>query len=476
MISKKQRYFIMLLSILGILMMALCISNEAEDVPNLEPIIEYSKLDIGTAPLSIKSRKPFHVVKDKQDSDLRRLMTKANRTYVIRYNHTVDSLIVPEGSQIYFDGGSISGKIYFANTYLSGKVRLTGAELSGKISNSCFHSGWLCYGDGVRDDANNINSMIAICDSIVFQEGTYLLISQHRPDSLIKSSLHENVKSRIGIYQSNKHLEGEGNVVFLTREANTTCSIYSKPYDITSSITNVSIRNITFKVENEGKNFYEFKHTIKTMGVNGLTIENCTFHDFWGDAICLSHFGDTPSTGERTRNSNVRLLNNVIYGGSHNNRNGISIISGEHVLVDGNKIYETSKKGMPGAIDVEPNNSAYTVDDIIISNNIINSSKGSGICLVSPGGEAPLYNITIMGNRVSKVSYGVSVIINSNNSTANFSIYDNVFSETYKDYRFSGSGDSKNWKIQNNSSTPSPDRDFKKGLHVSGLSIEHNNK
>lgn len=131
---------------------------------------------------------------------------------------------------------------------------------------------------------------------------------------------------------------------------------------------------------------------------------------------------------------------------------------------------------MPGAIDVEPNNSAYTVDDIIISNNIINSSKGSGICLVSPGEGAPLYNIIIKGNRVSKVSYGVAVIINSNNSTANFYINDNVFTETYKDYLFSGTGDSKNWIIQNNSSTPSPDRDFKKGLNVSGLNIENNKK
>lgn len=456
--------------------MALCIRNVAEDVADLVPIVEYSKLDIGNAPLLTKLKYPLHVVEDKQNSDLRRLMTKANRTYIIRYNHTVDSLIVPEGSQIYFEGGSISGKIFFSNTYLSGKVRLTGSELSGKISNSCFHSGWLCYGDGIRDDANNINSMIAVCDSIVFQEGTYLLLSEHIPDCLIESSLHKNVKSHIGIFQSNKHLQGVGNVVLLTRDENITCSIYSKPYDITSSITNVSVRDITFKVENDGKNFNEFKHTIKTIGVNGLTIENCTFHDFWGDAICLSHYGDTPSTGERTRNSNVKILNNVIYGGSHNNRNGISIINGEHILVYGNRIYETSKNGMPGAIDVEPNNSAYTIDDIVISNNVISGSKGSGICLVSQGEGAPLNNIVIKCNRVSKVTYGVAVIIESNKSTENFDIYDNRFTETYKDFLFSGKGDSKKWKIFNNSSTPSTDRDFKKGLKVSELSIESKNK
>lgn len=470
--TKNKRYCLMLLCLISILMMAHNLMSTENLVEEYEPIVTFPILDKEVTPYSPKRKVSGNVVQDNLNSDLRDLISKGNTTYIIRHKHKVDSITIPKGVQLHFDGGSIEGKICFKDTYLSGKVNLCCSVLSGKISNSCFHSGWLCYGDGIHDDAANINNMISICDSIVFQKGTYLLTSVHVPNMQIENSLRKNVLSHIGIYESHKHLQGTDSVVFLTKDEKNTCSVYSIPNNIPNSIRNISIRNIIFKVENDKKNFNEFSHTIKLMGVDSLLVENCTFHDFWGDAICLSHYGDTPSTGERTRNSNVRILNNMIYGGSHNNRNGISVISGQHVWIVGNQIYETCKKGMPGAIDVEPNNSVYTVKDIIIRNNIISGSAGAGICLVSQGEGAPFYDIIISANKVSKVVYGIAIVIETDNSTANIKICDNVFIDTRKDYNFSGKGNSRNWEIRNNSSTPSFELDIKKGLSVSDLCVE----
>lgn len=58
-------------------------------------------------------------------------------------------------------------------------------------------------------------------------------------------------------------------------------------------------------------------HTIKLIGVNGMIIKDCRFDDFWGDAICLSHYGDNPKTGERSRNQNIKLLSNSIIGSAY---------------------------------------------------------------------------------------------------------------------------------------------------------------
>lgn len=418
-----------------------------------------------------------HIRCNNKSADLQTIMDRSDYTYIIEKDYAfVDTLVIPPKCELLFEGGSLRGPIRFNDTYLSGNINLKGSNLFGSISNNMFNTNWICYRDGVHDDAENINNALRVCDSLYIDSGDYLLKQPHEPNHNVPLDLSKSIEFYIGIFRSGISISSDNDAVLIADNPRTIVCVYSEPGNISDQIKRISINGVRIKCNNNGNEFNEFCHSIKLVGVTGCMITGCAFDDFWGDAICLSHYGDTPSTGERTRNSNVRILSNVIYGGSHNNRNGISIISGDHVLVDGNKIYETSKKGMPGAIDVEPNNSAYTIDDIIISKNIITSSKGSGICLVSPGEGAPLYNITIKGNRVSKVSYGVAVIINSNNSTANFDIYDNVFSETYKDYLFSGIGDSKNWKIQNNSSTPSPDRDFKKGLKVSGLSIECNKK
>lgn len=468
-----MKSYLILLIILSSFVFTINNYSTNEDNLELNLKISYNILDRNATPNIPKRHLPSRIIIDDPISEFCNIFTEENATYVIRYEHNVDSLRIPEGSQLFFDGGSISGKIHFANTFLSGSVKLHKSHLSGRISNSCFHSGWICYGDGKHDDAMNINNIVSICDSIIFQEGTYLLESSHIPNKDLDKALWNNVKSHIGIFESNKHFLGTGNVIFLTREINTTLSIYSKPNDIPHSISNISIKNIKFKIENDCETFNEFKHSIKTIGVNGLLIENCMFHDFWGDALCLSHYGDSPITGERTLNCNVRISNNIIYGAARNNRNGISVISGKHIIVTNNKIIETSKKGMPGAIDIEPNNSAYTIEDIVISNNVIYGSNGSGICLIALREGSPLHNIKIIGNKISKVTYGLAVVINSEDSSDHIMIVNNDFSNTYKDYLFSGEGNSKRWVIRNNSSIPNIMQIEESGLIISELNIEH---
>lgn len=372
--------------------------------------------------------------------------------FMVESDYVVDTLVLPPKVELHFCGGSLMGNIIFNDTYLSGSVKLHGSQMSGTIKNNEFQTGWICYGDGEHDDAQSINQILAVSNNVRFNRGTYLLLSYHNPRSDLSPSHHKSVKSHIGIFRDNIILRGDEGASLLVKEPSAAICVYSLPNDIENSVKNIRIEGLTFRNENDGKEFFEFLHTIKLVGANDITIHNCKFFDFWGDAISLSHYGDTPDTGERTRNRRVIVRDNYIDGGNHNNRNGISIASGENILVEYNLFVETSRYNMPGSIDIEANNSAYTVKDIQIINNLIQGCHGGlgSIGVVSNDKEAPAKNIIIKGNSISNSAIGICLLIDSKKSTKLFKVIDNKFVKCKNPLILRGAGSSKDWIIKNN--------------------------
>lgn len=377
---------------------------------------------------------------------------KSKTVLVVDSNIEIDKLELPSNIELHFNGGSLKGQIVFNNTYLSGKIRLQGSTISGSVANDCFEAGWICHGNGERDDAESINQILGVCKNIHFNRGTYLLSSYHKINPELQEQFQSSVKSHVGIYQDDITLTGEDGAAFLIEDKGVAVCVYSRPENIKNSTRNIVIKDLTFRVENDGKEFHEFVHTIKMVGVNKIIVDNCKFFDYLGDAICLSHYGDTPQTGERTRNSNVSITNNYIDGNSHNNRNGISLISAYRVLVIGNTIVESSKGNMPGAIDIEANNSAYTTERIVIRNNIISRCNGGvgSISVVSNSLEAPAKSIVIQGNYIESSANGICILVESQESSGYFKVLDNTFFDCKNPMIFRGKGKSKNWVIKGN--------------------------
>lgn len=419
-------------------------------------------------------------IEDRASDVVGKLFSKSNTVYTIRYSHTFGEVVnIPEGCELVFKGGALSGPIVFHNTKLSGNVNLKGSRLRGTISNRFFDASWLCNADGVNDDAVCINDMIAVSNKIIFPRGTYRLIESYNPEGTVNEEYTSSIKAHIGINKDNVSLIGEDGCVFVTEKPLGSICIYSQPNNIAGSKKNIRIKGIKLKVLNNGVNFQEFMHTIKVIGVNGLAIENCYFDDFWGDAICLSHYGDSPSTGERTRNMNVRIVNNYIVGGkSHNNRNGISIISGQNVTIKNNMIKETSSPKMPGGIDIEPNNSAYTIDNIRIEKNYFDGIKGfvGAIGIVLLRDEAPAKKISIIGNRIENSTYGIAVGITTQSSTEQIVIKNNVVDTNTIPYKFEGGGKSKNWVVKGNIFERYCPNEIPGDIEVKNLSMSRNKK
>lgn len=372
--------------------------------------------------------------------------------FMVESNYVVDTLVLHPKVELHFCGGSLKGNIIFNDTYLSGSVNLHGSQISGSIKNNEFQTGWICYGDGEHDDAQSINQILAVCNNVRFNRGTYLLSSYHNPRNDLSPSHHKSVKSHIGIFRDNITLRGDDGASLLVKEPSATICVYSLPNDIENSVKNVRVEGLTFRNENDGKEFFEFLHTIKIVGANDIIIQNCKFFDFWGDAISLSHYGDTPDTGERTRNRKVVVRDNYIDGCNHNNRNGVSVISGEHVVIENNIFVETSRYNMPGSIDIEANNSAYTVENVQIKNNVIQGCQGGlgSIGLVSNDKEAPARKILIKGNIISDTHRGICFKIDSQSSTEDIQVLENEFTNCKNTLILRGSGSSKDWIIKRN--------------------------
>ena len=417
------------------------------------------------------------VVHDTPDADMHRMFQLRNVKYILHYSHQFnDTLRVPSGSEIRFEGGSLKGTIYFEGSKLSGDVKLKGSSISGHIKNSFFNASWICAMDGVSDDAKSINEMIEVCGKVIFPKGNYRLVSHYSPLGKVEKKYFKSIKAHIGISKSNVELTGEEGTNFVTEDSLGTICLFSKPNQISKSIRNIKIKNITFNVHNDGIIFHEFLHTIKTIGVNGLEIANCTFNDFWGDAICLSHYGDNPRTGERTLNQNVRIVDNTINGDSHNNRNGISVISGKNVLIKNNKIKNTSRKDMPGGICVEPNNSAYTIENIKIEKNYIEGIYGRAIAVVITK-EAPAHHIDILSNEIRNcVKSGIAVAIKTDNTTDSIIIRNNHVHADTRPYFFGGKGKSKKWIISGNSFDRPVRQSIPGEINVENLVVKNNKK
>ena len=383
--------------------------------------------------------------------------------YVLRYTHKFrDTLYVPQGSELRFKGGRLIGPVVFNATKLSGNVNLKGSHIKGTMRNNKFNASWLCAMDGVTDDAPCVNEIIAVCGNVFFPKGTYRFVSAYNRENF-----------HIGICKDNVTLLGEKGTIFLTKEKLGMVCVFSKPYDIPNSVKNIKLSGITFRTVNDGSVFLQWTHAIQMKGVNGFTIENCTIEDFWGDGICLNHYGDNPETGERSRNQNVRIINNTITGESHNNRNGISVINGQNVLIQENVIRNTSRHDMPGAIDVEPNNSAYTIENIRIIGNIIEGSRGGcgaiELCMFNGG---PGRHIYVEDNYIRNSNMGIYVVVKTEDTTEHFVIRNNHVAADTPPYKFVGRGKSKDWIISGNTFERPTDQRLFGDLQIENLQLK----
>lgn len=138
---------------------------------------------------------------------------------------------------------------------------------------------------------------------------------------------------------------------------------------------------------NNSNSTHEWGHGIKIFGGDNIKIINLEIYDMIGDGIYIC--------SEDNKNpTNIKIKNLII---SNCRRQGISIIAGENIKIDGCEINNISGTNPQSGIDLESNQGEQVINNICITNNMF-YNYGENNAIMSIGN---VYNCIIKENFIN---------------------------------------------------------------------------
>lgn len=273
----------------------------------------------------------------------------------------------------------------------SGSVDITSDALS-----KVYPQWWGAKGDGVTNDTQAVQQSIntiarAKKGNVVFVKGTYLV------DTIV---LNSNVtitgQGWNSIIKHNKY--GYRFCFSINPNSEGTPNPKDNKHDIT--ITNIQFRG---SVDEDG--FAEGIHLLNINAATNVVISKCSFVGWRGDAIYL---GSSNVAKTERHNRNITISECSFDGLNNDNRNAISIIDGNEVVITKSSFTNCTRGNMPGAIDLEPDieNSFGIIRNIYITDNDFKNIGGFGgvVSVVLLLGQTdlttPSENIVISNNTI----------------------------------------------------------------------------
>lgn len=277
------------------------------------------------------------------------MISKENTIYIVQYSYNLNgqTITIPEGSILVFEGGSISnGSINFTNTILSGKPIMSNIISSGTLNMPEINITWLGAStqNGIDNSvpiqcAINIAGDSITCKKVFIPAGIYGI---NNPIKLIRNK--------------NIELYGEGNNSVLKAMSSMDYMIGALNMEPNNYISSI-IHNISLDGNRTGdyyvnNNFNEQSTTLAKSGIYlpcGFIyskLYNITIRDINGWAIDILEIYQTNITGCTIRNCDkgIYLANNVNGVGITNSEFGIlknfaiCINSGHNTFIKNNVI------------------------------------------------------------------------------------------------------------------------------------------
>ena len=165
------------------------------------------------------------------------------------------------------------------------------------------------------------------------------------------------------VIKSNVALVGEGPTTVFRASSDTffvlSTRLRAEVTNDADNIKNIQIRNIRFECPVIAS-FNQQSHLVMIESAEDVVVDGCQFVGWNGDAICLGLPSDpTYSVWLPGIVKRVKVSNCFFDGVTKQNRQAISIITGQNVDIHDNYFTRTTSDGsvnpaMPGAIDIEP--------------------------------------------------------------------------------------------------------------------------
>ena len=269
-------------------------------------------------------------------------------------------------------------------------------------------------GDGVADDTAAIQAAVTAAAAVYVPAGTYVV--------------------NVVTLDANTEIYGDGAASIIKQSASfvggSQGSLYANSGSAGSQVNNIIIRDLRVEGTNiSAPTFSEFKHLVSLNGVRNALVENVQFIGFQGDGL---YIGSGINGGDERHNTNVIVRNCFFDGINKENRNGVSAIDCNGLLVDGNYFTRCTKSTMPGAIDIEPDAQIFhIVRDIKIVNNKFFDIGGNlgAISFYLPGIAYTNFprGFLVQGNHIDTcaangVVFSYNVVGGVTESTGNFAV------------------------------------------------------
>ncbi|MPY67627.1 hypothetical protein F8S09_13190 [Deinococcus sp. SDU3-2] len=173
--------------------------------------------------------------------------------------------------------------------------------------------------------------------------------------------------------KSNQTVMGEGSASVLLQKVGAQYALSANPGrkgtpNVADNLRHIQLERFKLKGQAGRVAFDEHIHLLNLNAVSDVTVNEMVFEGYVGDGVYL---GSSNTRNTERHNERVKILNSQFDGVVKNNRNGISIIDGTDIEIRGSTFVRTGRRGMPGAIDLEPDgdNDAFsrirniTIDD-----------------------------------------------------------------------------------------------------------------
>jgi hypothetical protein len=252
-------------------------------------------------------------------------------------------------------------------------------------------------GDGSTDDTAAFQYAVNASSAVYVPAGTYIV--------------------NVVTLDANTEIYGDGVASIIKQSAafvgGSQGSLYANSGAAGTQLDGILIRDLRIEGTNiSSPTFSQFKHLVSLSGVKNAIIQNVQFIGFQGDGL---YIGSGIVAGDERHNTNVSVKNCFFDGVNKENRNGISVIDCNGILIEGNYFTRCTKSTMPGAIDIEPDtNIFHIIQDIKIVNNKFYNIGGNagavGVFIPNAAFTTSPNGFLIQGNYIDTVNNGIYVI------------------------------------------------------------------
>ena len=296
------------------------------------------------------------------------MVGKENVIYHIQYDYNLNgqTIIIPEGCILLFEGGSIAnGKIQFQETiikasFVSFKKDIT---FSGTLAPQIIKSSWFEFDS--TDCIDTLKGLLELSKdcTIHIENGTYNVSTKYVEDVDYPTGEENSVL----IAQSNSRIILDGTIKLITNSLNhyAILSIRNK-----ENIIVEGNGSIIGDVETHTGTTGEWGHGIQISSSKNITVKGISISKCWGDGITVSGKEEIVPTG-----TNI-LIDGII--SSYNRRLGISLIAGDGIKLVNSTTHDnaTISGTSPAAgLDIEPNKNEVInnvlVDNCIFYDNVV---------------------------------------------------------------------------------------------------------